>query len=498
MKYIGVSTPAWTFGRRYSVPLEEVDQSEENEQYNSIKKYKNPGLVFRKEGPLNRTTKRKLHNSLDEINTRKRSKRKNKKKVRIAIEPKKATKRNLIIVKKKILNDHKKTEEIKNFLKASPGPGSYNLRKSLEKNIPIQFGSKYYDDENKKNFRKSGPFLNPSYKIVWKEVGGPKMKKPTKKKKKAKSVSKSRHSSVDESSKSNTRTKTDIINKKKTDTCGKFGKAKRMLGRKFSGPGPADYYSEIGFIQKRLKSGKGPSLKQKYYKKTALYETPGPGAYRTVLRRKNAGCRFGTGKRSNLGANDLSIPGPGSYETQKKNFEKYKAKTLTREKRPSSQKEWIPGPGEYSLNARKTSGPAYRIGVRRKTWVDNLLTQKNETGLGSSNPLYKAIWKNLHGTVLNRNTVKKLKLGKIYTPGPADYNNTYCSHFGKGPEVSFKMGKREKNLLNDEEIRVQYDIKHTIPQLQIWEKEKLDRKGWKIKLDESRQVQLLQNHIKNN
>ena len=501
MKYIGVSTPAWSIpksNRKLNSKKSENDNKEKNDseiesEFSGLKDFNEFIEKLKKEGPLNRTEPRTTHLPTKKTedpgpgsyhlgkNIIKKSNNKKKvdfKEAQIEYKNKERLKQKL---------------ELKNYV---PGPGSYSLYTSLIKKHKAEFGWKDYNPNPIERKLSPGRY-NPNYQSIWKNSKGPrirpsknnkgrqkkvKIKEPMRKK----SMIRSKSAKSENSKEKRKRNLSSLSYNSKNllrDTIygGTFSKFKKDSDNKKGLPGPGSYNLNHTDISLNLAKKKGYRLIGRKNNSTERSVTPGPGDYNiSIFRPKSVS--FQKSKRTSYKKRAIR-PGPGDYNIN--NSSLTKATSFSLSKKPKNDKSWVPGPSDYDIDLNTFSGPKYEFNrVKNENWIDKKIRNNITAGPGYLNPLYQAIWKNQASYKISQSYDERKKLGKKkLEPGPGDYNvfNTY--HFPEGPKVSMATSLR----MQDEKFKTpgpgHYEIKHTIPQLQDYEKYKLDQEGRKIDLD---------------
>lgn len=242
-------------------------------------------------------------------------------------------------------------------------------------------------------------------------------------------------------------------------------------------------------------------------------EVPGPGAYsiKTKLTKSTApSFGFGTMKRPKLrNPADPKIPGPAAYignvldeeevedlkrdnsnffGTSKRDFEKpHKS-----EGEEGASKKATTGYGTLGESSRLEDrkwmknplfqGPKFTFKGRRKHNVKKDMLRFPGPGAYYTAHNFMVGLSNPHHIIGTGDRFKQLRR-KDLTPGPGDYNTAMgLSHNG----VKFPKSLRKDPANVDPEIEVgpdTYEIKSTVPQLQPWEDKAQKEAGFKITLD---------------
>lgn len=243
-------------------------------------------------------------------------------------------------------------------------------------------------------------------------------------------------------------------------------------------------------------------------------EVPGPGAYsiKTGMTKSTApSFGFGTMKRPKLrNPADPKIPGPAAYignvldheevedlkrddsnffGTSKRDFMKPDKKT---DGEDGTSKKATTAYGKMGqadgLDGRKWmknplfQGPKFTFKGRRKNNVKKDMLRFPGPGAYYTSHNYMVGLTNPHHIIGTGDRFKQLRR-KDLTPGPGDYNVSMgLSHNG----VKFPKSLRKDPANVDPEIEVgpdTYEIKSTVPQLQPWEDKAQKEAGFKITLD---------------
>lgn len=269
--------------------------------------------------------------------------------------------------------------------------------------------------------------------------------------------------------------------------------AETMKGKnKTVGPGPGDYDVVVDILKDSMERGKGFTALGKYKEfKTQGYMTPGPGSYRyrsAITPDKS----YSVGKAKK----DLSYllkemtPGPADYDVNHGHTSKSVSLTKSARKVGSNDKShftYVPGPGSYTVRSDKNEGPKYS--VRHKSKYDSCTESTNDktVGPGAYTPSVSYTQPDANAKSFTKSVRPTLKRIKKPTPGVGDYNIDVESISTARSGISFPLANR--GLLPEESHEIfpepgpgAYYLKHTIPQLQKFEQDKMDITGWKITL----------------
>lgn len=402
-------------------------------------------------------------------------------------------------------------------LKASPGPGAYEVRdRTIQAEVARKrrvwrgesFRGRSVERESRENRSQRGPDQNISLPDCFDEL------------------------------------------RKKTSKKGTFGTA--SLGRKpshdksatqeYSVPGPGAYHFENNTIQEGAMRGKGAvllgkwedsdpkygsqneettaengdSYQEDYYVKKENLITPGPGHYDVRGETGKDTLAYSMGGKYNMLSQIVKqgIPGPGEYNIRKDmgRDPRKGARITSAHKRNKSLNdaegyETTPGPGTYNLRSDSVDGPKYSIQFKRKSnsreisGERGIITQKDgyegykivpPLGPQSYKPLYTQIFPDSHAPIFSPLPVPPPSSllpsasprhspinPSLPSPSPVLPSATGPS-FTKAPRP-VGIGMSAQKAVFPEPGPGSYNILSTVPQLQKWEKDKLDVGGRKIK-----------------
>lgn len=263
-------------------------------------------------------------------------------------------------------------------------------------------------------------------------------------------------------------------------------------GKSAISPGPGDYDVEIDHIRDAMQRGRGASVQGKLAEiRQTCHETPGPGTYKTPTS-TNTRQTYSIGKAKKDLAYLLQgiAPGPGNYQMP---VGKAAAISMTKSLRKvgtedKSEYKNVPGPGTYNMRAKVGEGPKFTMAFKAKD--NRLLTTSSlddNIGPGAYSPAFTQTHSEAHGQTFARSQRPASRSRRFATPGVGDYSIEKEAGSTARTGVSFTTAAR--GLMPEENIEVfpepgpgAYNLRHTIPQLQKFEQDRLDIHGWKITL----------------
>ncbi len=258
-------------------------------------------------------------------------------------------------------------------------------------------------------------------------------------------------------------------------------------------PGPGSYYFTFDMIKESMERGRGAKilgkLKPSY---STADDTPGPGRYEVASAAGKLRPAFSVPRSQREVESQASkrLPGPGHYELQLP-ARTSKSASMSRDKRHiellDSVKSSTPGPGTYNLWPAKRDGPMFSI--RLKTKQHSLFTSTKHSaklGPGCYEPDYNSVFSKTRTTEFPktaRDSVERSRSAKL--PGVGDYS---IEREGANLKTGFTFTRGGRGLAPKEDPFPQpgpgaYTLKPTVPQLQKHEQDKLDLVGRKISAD---------------
>ena len=257
-------------------------------------------------------------------------------------------------------------------------------------------------------------------------------------------------------------------------------------------PGPGEYSIVVDHLRESMEKGKGfTALGKNKPIKTSASSTPGPGSYSHKSSiTPNKSFSIGNAKK------DLSyllrglVPGPGEYDVM--DMKTVKSISLTKSARrvglmDKTHFTFVPGPGTYSVRTDKTSGPKYSLTFKKKTGSYHTdSTFEKTVGPGTYEPQFTQTKPDIYAKSFTKSIRPSSKTTKA-TPGVGDYNIDVDDI--ATVKTGMTIPNAQRGLLPEEYNEVfpepgpgAYTLKHTIPQLQTFEQDKMDITGWKISL----------------
>ena len=279
--------------------------------------------------------------------------------------------------------------------------------------------------------------------------------------------------------------------RKTSSKIGTFARSKSVADTssdKRQNPGPGFYNPLTDYIRLGVQKGRGYTLASKSVPPKAEEEVvPGPGMYPLPTTISNTAWSISKAKRMLgviLGESSRN-PGPGTYNP--KPLLLARSVSLTQDPRDKdSKKAFIPGPGTYDLRMLPgTETPNYTIRGRTKfnspfpaeVEKASMLSQEGQLVTRDYSPDYKAILPAERSITFPRAQRPDLGRGTSSGPGIGAYNVPRDGvEYSTGTTFGTAKRKQENNV--DEVFPLpgpgSYTIKSTIPQLQIYEQQKMD------------------------
>jgi len=263
-------------------------------------------------------------------------------------------------------------------------------------------------------------------------------------------------------------------------------------------------------LEERVKKMKERSANRPSHKEenkiVSENSTPGPGLYNITFNGNKANAPkwgFGSSNRPPLNRCDPLVPGPGMYPDESKQKERKDPKAHTMDKffglskrHPLNFGQENPGPGTYFKHMispedmdqetllKTAHGPKFSFKGRKE--VTGLKDDFKSPGPGEYEfgHLYTAGFKGpFHAIGTSQRPVENLK---VYKPGPGEYEVRGDIDLNTG--IKFPKSKRKGPSSGvDPDVEIgpgYYDLKSTVPQLQPHEAAKMQRnEGLKLNLD---------------
>ena len=256
-------------------------------------------------------------------------------------------------------------------------------------------------------------------------------------------------------------------------------------------PGPGTYTVTIDFIKQQMENGKGQRLLGKYKPMHLTSDdTPGPGKYQIRAPPGDYMPKFSIPKSQKDRSSFISnkgIPGPGDYELPSQREQRSAA--VPRERRDldlsrDNSTKISPGPGDYEVIPKDNSGPKYSIRLKTHLHKAFQLTDRSVTvGPGCYDPEFNSAMAKTRTSMFPRSmrsTAERSNSANV--PGVGDY---VIEREGANLRTGFSFTTATRNPRKRLEVFPlpgpgAYNLKHTIPQLQKYEQDKLDLLGRKI------------------
>lgn len=276
-----------------------------------------------------------------------------------------------------------------------------------------------------------------------------------------------------------------------TSVKAKRGKSVRALSK--TTPGPGEYDVPVDLIKDSMTRGDGFTAagKSKNYRSTS-FDTPGPGQYRMKSHALSSRT-YSIGKAKK----DLAYllrgitPGPGEYENIDIKTSRSVGMTKSTRKagnQDKSEHQNVPGPGAYDTRTKVGEGPKFSLTFKKRAqrmYTD--YSYEESLGPGRYSPLFTQTREDPKSQTFTKSIRPTSRKLKRPTPGVGDYNVDFDGNTTARTGLSFTTAPR--NLMPDGTIEVfpepgpgAYNLKHTIPQLQKFEQDRMDIEGWKISL----------------
>lgn len=279
--------------------------------------------------------------------------------------------------------------------------------------------------------------------------------------------------------------------RKTSSKVGTFSRSKSVADTssdKKQNPGPGFYSPLTDYIRLGVQKGRGYTLASKSTAPKIEEEVvPGPGMYPLPTTISNTAWSISKAKRMLgviLGESSRN-PGPGTYNP--KPLLLARSVSLTQDPREKdSKKGFIPGPGTYDLRTLPgTEVPNYTIRGRTKfnspfpaeVEKASMLHQGSESVTKDYSPDYRAILPAERSITFAKAQRPDLGRGENSGPGIGAYNVPRDGvEYSTG--TTFGTAKRKQENREEEVFPLpgpgSYTIKSTIPQLQIFEQQKID------------------------
>ena len=258
-------------------------------------------------------------------------------------------------------------------------------------------------------------------------------------------------------------------------------------------PGPGSYYFSFDLIKDSMEKGRGAKilgkLKPGY---STADDTPGPGKYEVGASAGKFRPAFSMPKSlRDLGLlSKKGLPGPGDYDLRLP-ARATKSASMSRDRRHiellDSVKSATPGPGAYDLVPEKRDGPQFSIRLRTRQHSSfNSAKQSRKLGPGCYEPDYNSVLSRTRTTEFPRSVRDALERSRsAKRPGVGDYS---IEREGANLKTGFTFSSARRGLSPREEPFPlpgpgAYTLKPTVPQLQKHEQDRLDLLGNKISLD---------------
>lgn len=258
-------------------------------------------------------------------------------------------------------------------------------------------------------------------------------------------------------------------------------------------PGPGSYHFTFDLIREAMERGRGAKilgkLKPSY---STADDTPGPGRYKVAGEAGKSRPAFSLprSQRDRDSQARQGLPGPGHYELRQPGRTSQSA-SMSRDRRRIELQDAVlaatPGPGAYDLIPEKRTGPQFSI--RLKTKQHSIFTsdkQSRKLGPGCYEPDYNSVFSKTRTTEFPktaRDSLERTRSAKL--PGVGDYS---IEREGANLKTGFTFTRGPRGLSPKEEPFPlpgpgAYSLKPTVPQLQKHEQDKLDLVGRKISAD---------------
>lgn len=198
-------------------------------------------------------------------------------------------------------------------------------------------------------------------------------------------------------------------------------------------PGPGSYYK---VIREQLKGPKFSTASRKSL--NPVNDTPAPGTYE-LPNKLSEGPSFSLyGKPRDV--QNITSPGPGSYNPELKNADKSPSFSVSKSKRIPDANQTIPGPGSYEVKRPSSAQPSYKFGSEAKSLS---FRARNNQSPGPGTYNLKSTLSRLSFSMSAKfiDTVKD-------TPGPGTYtpvlsNRSPSYNIGKGQRHDFTRESKD-------------------------------------------------------